>query len=341
MTKYNIRLTTPEDMHLQPYRYSMLNEVATCPTLAALEYGYTGTESARDDNAPRNIPTDAGAACHRVFAALRFYRARQMMTVGGFGLTGKRLFGETEFEQMVDVLNKAKARDDAPRMHEMAFCMEALYTSGFYDDPSDRNRTIANLEQVCASYIDRWDNGRAQVFLDSGEPAIELTFDIVIEADDGWAARFIGTIDALHYSLDVRTEIVVHENKTGRYINDAWAAAFLMSHQVTGYCVAASALTGQQVRRALILGSQIPLNANCPVRTEVVARTEMHIEQWLTWFRHCVYMYEMAKLNPIVAPKYSHSCNRYFAKCQFLPFCDGDLETKQEIIRRLEERTTP
>ena len=37
------------------------------------------------------------------------------------------------------------------------------------------------------------------------------------------------------------------------------------------------------------------------------------------------------KLDPINAPKYSHSCNRYFRPCPMIPMCYGDAEEQVKI----------
>jgi hypothetical protein len=41
--------------------------------------------------------------------------------------------------------------------------------------------------------------------------------------------------------------------------------------------------------------------------------------------------------NPYDAPKYTHSCNRYFRPCSFIPFCDADDEEQRTIVREMED----
>lgn len=347
-----IRQATEADRALPAYRYTLLNEVATCPTLAALTFinGIENEERAEVVGSQRSMALDAGSACHEVFAAVRLHGLfnTDPEAVPGEGL---RLFGEERFTKML--LQAEKFAGEGESQARRAFCLEALYTSGFYDDPYDKNRTLANLEQVCTAYIDRWNYERAVAQMPDGKYGIEIKFDLVIEfpgkliavnTDTGqtivgepFKCRFVGTLDGLHSAIDDSGRFVVHENKTGRYINDAWAKGFIMSHQVTGYCAAATVMSGTPVTEALIFGSQIPLQAILPVRTEVVSREPQHFVQWLTWFRWGVDMFESAKADPAAAPKFTHSCGRFFGECKFIPFCAGDAEAKEFMLNNLSQ----
>lgn len=338
-----LRLTTEADKHLPAFRFTQLNETATCPTLAALRFGYLEDvqDTKDDEDGPRSMALAAGKACHRVFAAVRLWGLRENHPV--LVREGIRLFGEEHFDKMNQAAMKFLAEGELTQRR--AFCLEALYTSGFYDDPNDRYRTMANLEQTCLGYIDQWDYER-EVFmvptkvgeLTTYNAGIELSFDLVIEFDDGWKARFVGTLDALHYAIGSKMELMVHENKTGRYINDAWARGFQMSHQVTGYCAAATVLANRLVKQAAVFGSQIPMASARPVRVEPVEREVHHFSQWAQWFRWCADTFRAAVDDPIVAPKFTHSCGRFFGECVFIPFCAGDNETKEQIIHQLKNK---
>lgn len=332
--KYNVRLATPADDHLPEYRYSQLNEVATCPTLAALEYGFRKSIANKEEaDSEDRIALRAGKACHDVFAALRLFSLRDDKEL--FEREGVRLFKEERFYLMKARLQHSHA-DQNDRMTKQLFCLEALYTSGFVDDPDDKKRTMANLESVCAAYIDRWDfERRVWVSPDRSIVGIELPFALVIESDDGFAVRFTGTLDGLHHNAHDLTKLVAHENKTGSRIGDAWAISFLLSHQVTGYLVAASLIADTTVNDALILGSQIPFSPSNPVRQEIVSREEHHVKQWMTWLRWAVETYESAKLDVASAPKFTHSCNRFFSACPHIPFCAADPATKVDMINNL------
>lgn len=328
---HTVRLATADEIAtMKPFRYTSLTDTATCPTLGALEWGF-GDGQNHDEDDSKSGALNAGKACHDVFAAVRLY---ELITGDAslFVTQGERLYGKERFALMCAACtDKAK---DGERMQRLAFCLKALYTSGYEDDPSDSKRTMANLEQTCVAYIDAWDSSR-KLWVDGANVGIELKLHIIIEDGRGYKIMIQGTLDALHHSLGNPDNLCVHENKTGKYINDAWAATFRMSHQITGYCVFASVLTGKPVYDALVLGSQIPYNAKMPVRIEAIERRPHHFEQWLRWVRYNVSVYNMALVDPITAPKFAHSCNRYFSTCKHLPFCYGDDAEKGEYLARL------
>jgi hypothetical protein len=64
---------------------------------------------------------------------------------------------------------------------------------------------------------------------------------------------------------------------------------------------------------------------------ETVNRSDYHYIQWSQWLEHTVGLTQEYANNPIDAPKYTHSCNRYFRPCSFIPFCDTN-EDEQRII---------
>ena len=57
------------------------------------------------------------------------------------------------------------------------------------------------------------------------------------------------------------------------------------------------------------------------------------IEKWANWLVTTVDMEQQWRDQVINAPMYTHSCNRYFRSCAFLPFCASDsVEEKEQII---------
>lgn len=325
--------TTEQEKYLPAYRYSVINETATCPTAGALTYinGISNPQEDEDKVDIRNMALRAGDACHHVFAAVRLWGIRDNKEI--FEREGIRLFGDERFNVMKSASEKFISEDEL--LQRRAFCLQALYSSGFTDDPSDKNRTMSNLETVCCAYIDRWNYERKVAILPD-RVGIEMKFDLVITNTlTGWRARFIGTLDALHERIDGATGFIVHENKTASRITDAWATVFKMSHQVTGYNIAASTITKTPVMETLVFGTQIPLNMREPVRIEPALRENHHIDQWLKWFQWGVNAFESARQNPADAPKFTHSCGRFFSECKFMPYCAGDADEKKLIINNL------
>jgi hypothetical protein len=291
----------------------------------------------------RAMALEAGSVMHECFAYVRLvalmqqYEGRPEFQDKLWKHHGMRLFGEERLgfidqtiEQCSDVIDVAKTG-----------ALAVLETSGFFDDPRDKRRTLSNLEECIYAYVNRWRWEHPVWVRDKDDPisdvGIEIPFDLVVDIQPANICfRLTGRIDGIHYNT--KGELTCHDNKTASRLGDAWAQAFLMSHQITGYCIAASVFINAQVHIAEILGLAIPLPRTYDfggfVR-EVVYRRDYHYKRWLDWLVHTIQLARMYKDNPYEAPKYTHSCSRYFRPCSMIPFCDADDEEQHRIVAEM------
>lgn len=340
--KVHLRLATPEDQHLKTYDNTKLVAINTCPTWGILRYSmHKSMALPAKEGGFRQMALECGSACHDVFAAVRLWQLHRYQERPDLALFhAGRLFGASRSEQMFAAV--AGGEDD--RVQSLQFALAALESSGFYDDPSDRRRTLTNMEEACIAYIDRWDWQRSPIWIrdesdEQSDVGIELPFDVVIsfELNNGETKeyRFIGKADGLHLASLHDASLSLHENKTASRLDDAWRESFQLSSQITGYCLALGVWAGQAIERAEIFGLSIPLPKNYDfggVVREVVFRQSYHFARWFNWFLHTVMLDEMFHNDPINAPKYTHSCNRYFRPCMMIPFCTASDEEQQQII---------
>ena len=176
---------------------------------------------------------------------------------------------------------------------------------------------------------------------------IEIPYDIVVtikydvgnpivEYVEPAPVRFTGKLDGLHYNKD---ELIVIEEKTGARLDDAWLSQWVLSHQITGYCLAATTFTGLPCNHALVSGMRIPIG-KVPaegIRKEYVPRSPLMFEKWANWFVTTIDTINQYKGDVTDAPMYTHSCNRYFRSCSFLPLCACDtVEEKLQVIDEME-----
>jgi hypothetical protein len=340
ITSVSARLTTDADMHITAFDNTKLVAVNTCPTWGIVRYSQHKTMSAPGSRA---MALECGSAAHEVFAAVRLWQLRSYQSHESLAdFHGPRLFGNTRYQAMLSAVD---TREDA-RSQSLAFCLSALETSGFYDDPSDKRRTYTNLEESCIAYIDRWDWNRMPVWIrDESDPksdiGIELPFDVTLQfvLEDGRVLeyRFIGKADGLH----VRDgKLYLHENKTASRLDEAWRQSFLMSSQVTGYCFALSLWAGAPIEHAEVFGMSIPLPKNYDfggLVRESVTRYSEQVAHWFNWFLHTAMLEESYRLDVINAPRYTHSCSRYFRPCSMLAFCDSPDSEKEQILSEMRE----
>lgn len=327
----NIRLALPEDQDLEWIDYTKGSAINMCPMWGMVRYVLGLTPTAEG----RNLALETGSVCHDVFAAARY----ASLFDGDFGDLArehaKSHFGNDRYAQMYAAYSNAETNDDK----RTRFSLEAIHTSGYYDDPRDKRRTLQNIEDACRMYLQNYNFEAWTPYVEksNGFVGIEVPFDLVIECDGG-NFRFVGKIDAI---INNRTtgEIEVHENKTGARINEAWALSFHMSHQVTGYIVASKFILprgdGRDINSCVVHGLQIPLPRSMEIGSLVAERTnrtDEHIDRWLAWLLYTYKVIEKYQDDVYSSPQFTHSCNRYFQPCQLIPFCTSSRDEQEMIL---------
>jgi len=363
---YHIRLVPMDEamkLHhagVKMYDYSGLTAINTCPTMGILKYGLHKTDVPMT-MAGRNLATEAGTACHDFFAAVRYWTLLQRVdfwkgadtvistledqsTMYNYGI---KLFGKDRLLSMLAV------PQDSDRINNcQLFALDALHTAGYYDDPSDRKRTLANMEVTCLAYLDRYMQSEPKVAVVGDLIGIEIPFVLEVKKIAPWEDHpihdtyeqtyyYCGRIDGIsEHDGNYRVE----ENKTASSLNQAWKTSFALSHQVTGYTIAGTCLLNQEVTDALVMGAQIPVPRDVfnGVAFEPQTRTESDRIRWCEWFFRTIGTYEEFIADVTLAPRFTHSCNRFFSSCEFIPFCSLERsEQRLELDNMRESRWSP
>jgi hypothetical protein len=348
--KVSFRLATEDDKHLPTYDNTKLAAYNTCPTWGVLTYAM----HKKMPGAGRAMPLECGSVMHEMFSWVRLCTLVQQLGSASDAASlaykhhGIRLFGAARWEEITLQIPITTSYKDRCKAGAIA----VLETSGYYDEPSDKRRTLTNMIECSLAYIDkwRWDDHvwMRDVNDPCGDVGIEIPFDVVVTVDvrerneDGDCInaydkqfRYTGKIDGIHWHNGTLT---LQENKTASRLNDAWSMSFAMASQVTGYCIAASVFTEGQVRNADIMGITVPLPKSYDyggIVREPVSRKDYHFKQWVTWALHTIEGYEENAGNPYDAPKYTHSCNRYFRPCSLLGFCDSEREDQELTVQQM------
>jgi len=323
------RLTTKDDLHLPYFSHSIIEAIATCPKWGLIRY----KERKYFRNSSRAMALEAGSAMHDVFAALRLWQILRLQNLPEhFKHHGIRLFGEGRFE--TTWRERSDKRDEA-----LAFCFEILNTSGYYDDPSDKTRTMSNMEETTIRYVDEMLShaDRNPIWIANTEDAtdtvgIELPFDLVINDE----IRYIGTIDGI---CDRDGVLRIEENKTASRLDEAWRNSFEVKSQPTGYMVAARCITNDpEVNSARIIGVKLKqTRSHEDMLTFAIEREESHFHSWLRTLYFVHKLSEEYKDNYLHAPEFTHSCNRYFRPCSFIPLCSSDMADQEDMYEQMEE----
>lgn len=347
--KFNLRLPTSDDDldNLHAFDFTKMSAVNTCPTWGIVRYGYHKVFN----TSSRAMALEAGSACHEVFAAARLFdlfeyspraypeipRERIETLVQQCGV---RMFGQSRTDDLMGEYNSSE--DERTRI--LRGGLSILNSGAFYDDPADKRRTLSNLEEACIAYLDRYEFGRNVPFVSGDYIGVETPINLIIEyeTDDGSkrTVRLTGRIDGVHCHRNDPKSPYVEENKTASRLGDAWEQSFEMSHQVTGYLAAASTIIGLPLSMGRVRGLCIPqprVYDTNGVSTVTVFRKPHQFTEWAKWVVHTVEMFFAHYNDPTNAPKYTHSCSRYFRPCSYIPLCAAETEERKEIFNEMFE----
>ena len=209
----NMRMATDVDSHLPAYDHTKLSAINTCPTWGILRYSH----HKKMPSSARSMALEAGSLAHEGFAAVRLFQYmehEESCNLQTLDYHGIRLFGEDRYNRMRDTLSSTATE----RTNCINYTIECLESFGFYDDISDRNRTVSNITESMISYIDSYNMERYPLWIrDKDDPltdiGIEIPFDIVVDIEyiDAYEhtednkklqVRFTGKLDGLHYDKD-------------------------------------------------------------------------------------------------------------------------------------------
>lgn len=327
---------TEADKDLPTYDHTKMSNINTCPTWGTLRYSL----HKRMPGAGRQLAPEAGIAFHDASSAVRLYQLFHDDSAPDLAIFhGYRLFGESRFEDLKGWLTGQDNRSNL-----INFAIEALNSSGYYDDPRDKKRTLTNIEECVIAYIDKWDRKRLPIWIrDKDDPnsdvGIENVFDlkVTVTFEDGSTLifRFTGRLDGLHWNED---KLRVIDDKTASRPDDNWLSQWILSNQITGYCIAATVFVGQEIDEAEVIGVKLPLGRDFAegIRREMVPRRPHMRDDWSKWLVHSVKEAQSYAEDITTAPMYTHSCNRYFSTCEFLSYCYADPEERKLILEEME-----
>lgn len=321
------------------YDFSTMNVVDGCAVRGIIQ-NVLGKHF--DEPQQRNMALECGDLCHKCFAMLR------ALTIDDANVQLKYLQQAIPTATVED-LNKLKAESETqltPVSKKMVFVDYILQNEGYYDDENDKKRTLANIRNTLLAYVANFNElvSNEPVYNNNTFVGIELPFDFVVKIEYTFneqndvrckSFRFIGKIDGLHVFKD--GTLILHENKTASRLDDSWLGQWETSHQITGYCLIAQAITGLNCNKARVIGAQIPVPkmSGYSYRAERVDREEFCFENWARWVLTVLDVIEKYKDCPHLAPMSTKNCSAYYSKCALMPLCVLSKEEKLETINNM------
>lgn len=356
----NIEVVDNIEHNDKGYDFSTLNAISTCPF-----YGITRfIHNKVFNDSERNMALECGDLCHRCYAAYRalsiYYRGKKEnnKVIQGLGfnylvnLFYENINGEmdkADLDLQVECMFEEAEKKAGMLAKYLLFSDWIIDNSGYYEDPEDKKRTIENIKESLMAYCSNFLNiveDEPVWIADINDPysklGIEIPFDVTVkityianQAEHTQDVHFIGKLDGIHVRK-FDNSLIVHENKTASRLDDSWVGQWYKSHQITGYCLAASYFTGESCLQARVLGMQIPVPkySGYAFRTERVDRENDYFSDWARWVISTIEVVEDYKEHPEKAPMNTHACCKYYKQCAFTPLC---CVNEQERIRIINE----
>ncbi|MCI0557503.1 MAG: hypothetical protein MN733_03330 [Nitrososphaera sp.] len=315
----------------------------------------------------RAMALEYGAAAHEVFAAIYLWQVGFIQNLPEhMHYHATRIFkSPTRFAEAL------KTKDASPdqRDHLISLGFNILHSGSFFDDPWDTIRTVNNLEVGIIKYVDNvlpsmpdWPIWIADLQNPEAIIGVECSFDIELErtinlintkphrdtsvsrgylrGDETEVVRYIGQLDRLHDKPRKDTNVLIlGENKTGSRLGDSWRLSFDMSHQATGYMLAAYTLTGRECVESRVHGLKNKQTGHSDDFSPIspLFRTQETFETFIDWAIYSKNVLERYKDDWENAPRFAHSCDRYFRPCSLIPFCcdtpEGRIEQFNEMVQ--------
>lgn len=324
----HIRWTRPDEKNQVTYSHSIVEAILTCPVWGIIRY----VKGLYYPITNRQLALEAGGAMHEVFAAVRCWQLLRIQNLPEhFEYNARRLFGDDRFASIWTEIT------DNPRDELINFCFQVLNSGEFYDDPSDTARTLAHMEETIIRYVDDRlpSMERNPIWVaDADDPScpvgIEQIFDVIITYQ-GKSLRYIGTIDGIVLIKDGQ-EFMVDENKTASRLDETWRRSFSVKSQPTGYIAVAKMLTGLVGDKVRIIGCKVKQQRSSEdMLSFIETKTNAQI---MDWVNSLFFAHELAQRytdDPLSAPKFTHSCSRYFRSCAFIDMCAAEPNDQRDI----------
>lgn len=334
--------------------FSTLNGVASCP-MKGIVRNVLGKKFKEGEE--RNMALEAGDLSHKVYAVWRALSIKDDLLRQEYTLKFlKQVNPEMDNQLFLDETKKLYEESykcPTPLSKLMVFADWIIANSGYYDDEKDKKRTIENIRASLMAYgsnfLDLVEREPVWISEDHTKVGIELPFNYNIKLkylengeEKETTVHFIGKIDGIH--VHENGKLIIHENKTASRLDDSWLSQWSMSHQITGYCLAASNFVGEWIDQARVLGMQIPIpkTSGYAFRTERVDREQYFLQNWARWVIMQQSIINDYKERPYISPMNTKNCCAYYSTCPLVCICTlSDEDRKQAIDDMITEIWSP
>lgn len=235
--------------------------------------------------------------------------------------------------------DKAKgASHDQALLNAIQFCLTygerdadgtfVPYTSLFTKEPT---KTRDTLVRSVVWYLDHFTKDPAKtVLLASGEPAVELSFqlDLELHTPDGDPFILCGHLDRV---VELEGSLYFTDRKTTKYqiSNHFWNQFVGPNNQISLYYAATQAVLREPARGGIIDAVELGATYSRFAR-RIITKTPGQLSEWLTDTYYWINQVQQAAAEDHW-PMNDKSCSNY-GGCPFLSICSRDPKVRQQFL---------
>lgn len=192
----------------------------------------------------------------------------------------------------------------------------------------DSNKTRVSLIRTIVWYIDQFaeesEHGIKTYHLQSGEPAVELSFRLEFATD----ILYCGHLDRV---VEYGTDLYVMDQKTTKTtVGTYYFRGFDLSNQMSGYSFAGKAVMSSPVRGVIIDAAQILVNGTRFERG-ITTRSADQLEEWYTDTVHFIEQFQHQSEQAFF-PMNLNSCGNY-GGCPYRSLCSVSPKLRKNYIK--------
>ena len=212
--------------------------------------------------------------------------------------------------------------------HELDENGEPIAGTGHPTAFNDTKKTRVNLIRTIIWYIDQFadeaEDGITTYHLQSGKPAVELSFTLPFDDD----ILYCGHLDRV---VDYGGHLYIMDQKTtGGTVGTYYFDQFSPDNQMSGYAWAGQAVLHSPVRGVIIDAAQIAVNFT-KFERGITTRTQLQLEEWHDSAAYTIHNTREATESGHF-PMNLASCGNY-GGCPFRQLCGRDPSVRENYIK--------
>ena len=318
-------LYNPEDKEHQlhtPLTSTYLSQLEACPRLGII-HGFQGKRY--EDYVPRQC-LSMGTFIHTLISGIHLFElarthpeeAKQYSTT---------LYKTSIVDKLDFSLAITAGRVDRLTDLVYDFLSPIIYSDLYKEDPTDKKRSLQNVEDVIYNLLQHWRFGQYIPYCKNGVVGIEMLIDIILTQRTKIMTKRRRLSAKLDFFGEYNGTPILVDYKSSGLISEVWEQKFIHNHQITLYALLLHTVFGIDINKLKIhvIGVQVPLPKKSRLfGGSIVIPVKRTSEDFIEWFDYVNAQQETLSIHserPWRATKNTGSCIQYNSTCPLFEFC--------------------